>query len=130
MPVEQNRARAANAMFATQMRPGQLQLLAQEVREMLACLYAPLQRFSVQNCFDLYLFAADEIRRAHAAALSDKLLSTRRVLVVQRLEPIWNEREKWAKHPKKVEAVVAAGTEKAEKVARATLEEAREAMKI
>ncbi|MBI3610419.1 MAG: tryptophan--tRNA ligase [Nitrospirae bacterium] len=50
--------------------------------------------------------------------------------MVRRLEPIWTERQKWTKHPKKVEAVVTEGSEKAGKAARQTLEEVREAMKI
>lgn len=69
-----------------------------------------------------------ECRTAAIGCIDCKKLVADRV--VQRLEPIWAEREKWANHPKKVEAVVAEGSEKAEKVARTTLEEAKEAMKI
>ena len=69
-----------------------------------------------------------ECRTAAIGCIDCKKLVADRM--VRRLEPIWTEREKWAKHPKKVEAVAAEGSEKAGKVARATLEEAREAMKI
>ena len=80
--VDQHRAGAANAVLAAEMRAGQLQLLPQEIRQMLARLDAPLQRLAVQGRFDLDLFVADQIELAHAAALSDKPLRTRRVSTV------------------------------------------------
>jgi tryptophanyl-tRNA synthetase len=69
-----------------------------------------------------------ECRTAAIGCIDCKTLVADRM--VRRLEPIWAEREKWAKHPKKVETVVAEGSEKAGKMARQTLEEVREAMKI
>lgn len=50
--------------------------------------------------------------------------------MVRRLEPIWEAREKWVGHPRKLEAVVAEGSEKAAKVAAQTIEEVREAIKL
>lgn len=69
-----------------------------------------------------------ECRTAAIGCIDCKKLVADRM--VQRLEPIWEAREKWAGHPKKVEAVVAEGSEKAGKVARKTIDEVREAMKI
>jgi tryptophanyl-tRNA synthetase len=69
-----------------------------------------------------------ECRTAAIGCIDCKKLVADRM--VRRLEPIWAEREKWAKHPKKVETVVAEGSEKAGRMARQTLEEVREAMKI
>jgi tryptophanyl-tRNA synthetase len=69
-----------------------------------------------------------ECRTAAIGCIDCKKLVADRM--VRRLEPIWEKRAEWVKHPKKVEAVVAEGSEKAGKVARATLEEAKEAMKI
>ncbi|HEY4485671.1 MAG TPA: tryptophan--tRNA ligase [Nitrospiria bacterium] len=50
--------------------------------------------------------------------------------MVARLEPIWENRAQWTKHPRKLDAVVEAGGEKAQAFARKTLEETREAMKL
>ena len=69
-----------------------------------------------------------ECRTAAIGCIDCKKLVADRM--VQRLGPIWKEREKWAKHPKKVESVVAEGTKQAGKVARQTLDEVREAMRI
>jgi tryptophanyl-tRNA synthetase len=69
-----------------------------------------------------------ECRTAAIGCIDCKKLVADRM--VRRLEPIWAEREKWAGHPRKLEAVVAEGSEKAAKVARQTINEAREAMKI
>jgi len=43
---------------------------------------------------------------------------------------IWENRAQWTKHPRKLDAVVEAGGEKAQAFARKTLEETREAMKL
>ena len=69
-----------------------------------------------------------ECRTAAIGCIDCKKLVADRM--VRRLDPIWKEREKWAKHPKKVETVVTEGTKKAGKVARQTLDEVREAMKV
>jgi hypothetical protein len=44
--------------------------------------------------------------------------------------PIWDKRQELINHPRRVEEVVSAGTEKAQKKARESLEEIKEAMKI
>ncbi|MBI3811748.1 MAG: tryptophan--tRNA ligase [Nitrospirae bacterium] len=69
-----------------------------------------------------------ECRTAAIGCIDCKKLVADRM--VGRLEPIWETRAEWVKHPKKVEAVVAEGSEMAGKVARTTLAEAKEAMKI
>src|SRR5437660_801743 len=57
MAVDQHRAGAADAVLAAEMRAGQLQLLAQKIRQMLARLDAALERFAVQGRLDLELFS-------------------------------------------------------------------------
>ena len=74
--VEQNRAGAADAVLAAKVRSGQLELLAQEIRQMQARLHASAEGLSVQRRVDLDLFVADE---ASSAVLAERLLSTRRV---------------------------------------------------
>jgi tryptophanyl-tRNA synthetase len=69
-----------------------------------------------------------ECRTAAIGCIDCKKLVADRM--VRRLEPIWEKRAEWVKHPKKIEAVVAEGTEKAGKAASHTLDEVREAMKI
>lgn len=50
--------------------------------------------------------------------------------LVADLKPIWEKRAKWSGQPKKLEAVLAEGTEKAAKTAAETMREVREAMKL
>ena len=50
--------------------------------------------------------------------------------LIPRMIPIWDRRQELLNHPKRVEDVVSAGTEKAKKKARETLQEVKEAMKI
>ncbi len=50
--------------------------------------------------------------------------------LIPRLIPIWDKRKELLDHPDRVEDVVNAGTHKAQKAARETLEEVKEAMKI
>jgi tryptophanyl-tRNA synthetase len=69
-----------------------------------------------------------ECRTAAIGCIDCKKLVADRM--VRRLEPIREARQKWAGHPRKVEAVVAEGSEKAARVARHTMNEVREAMKI
>ena len=60
--VDQNRAGATDAVLATEMRAGQLQLLAQEISEMLARLHAPLDRPAIDGGLDLDFFEAERDR--------------------------------------------------------------------
>lgn len=69
-----------------------------------------------------------ECRTAAIGCIDCKKLVADRML--RRLDPIRAAREKWAAHPRKVEAVVAEGSAKAAKAARRTINEVREAMKI
>jgi tryptophanyl-tRNA synthetase len=69
-----------------------------------------------------------ECRTAAIGCIDCKRLVADRM--VRRLEPIWEAREKWVGHPKKLEAVVAEGSRKAAKAAAQTMEAVREAMKI
>jgi tryptophanyl-tRNA synthetase len=50
--------------------------------------------------------------------------------MITRLIPIWDKRKELLDHPNRVEDVVNAGTHKAQKAARETLEEVKGAMKI
>ena len=69
-----------------------------------------------------------ECRTAEIGCIDCKSLLADRM--VARLEPIWERRAQWANHPRKIDAVVAEGSKKAGKVARKTLDEVREAMKL
>ena len=57
--IDHHRAGAADTVLAAEVRTGQLQLLSQEVRQMLARLDAPLQRLAVQGRFDRDVFVAE-----------------------------------------------------------------------
>ena len=50
--------------------------------------------------------------------------------LIPRMIPIWDKRQELIKHPRRVEEVISAGTEKAQKKARESLEEIKKAMKI
>jgi hypothetical protein len=78
--VDHHRACATDAVLAAEMRSGQLHVLAQEVRQMLARLHPPLQRLAVQSRFDRDVFLPEEV--GHGFALSGNELSTRRVSTV------------------------------------------------
>ncbi len=80
--VDQHRAGSADAVLAAEMCAGQLKLVTQEVRQVLARLDPPLEWLAIQGRFDLDLLVAGQVERAHATALSDKSLSTRRVSTV------------------------------------------------
>jgi tryptophanyl-tRNA synthetase len=69
-----------------------------------------------------------ECRTAAIGCIDCKKLVADRM--VRRLEPIWEAREKWVGHPKKLEGVAAEGSRKAAKAAAQTMEAVREAMKI
>ena len=83
-PVDQHRAGAADAVLATEMGSGQLELLAQEIGQMLPRLDAAPQRLAVERRVDLDVFMAAEVRRAHAAALAARPPRTRRVSTLAR----------------------------------------------
>ena len=69
-----------------------------------------------------------ECRTAKIGCIDCKRLVADRM--VRRLEPIHAARELWSKHPKKIDALIAEGSEKAGKIARATLKEVREAIRL
>ncbi len=69
-----------------------------------------------------------ECRTAAIGCIDCKALVADRM--VNRLEPVWEERAKWSGHPRKIESVAAEGSEKARRVAGKTLEEVREAMSL
>jgi tryptophanyl-tRNA synthetase len=50
--------------------------------------------------------------------------------MVEQLAPVWDARAKLTKDPSQIEAIVQAGSRRASEVAKATLAEVNEAMKI
>src|SRR5262249_8768327 len=78
--VDHDGACATDAVLAAEMGSGQLHVLAQEVREVLARLHAPFQRLAVQSRFDRDVFFPEEV--GHGVTFSDNELSTRRVSTV------------------------------------------------
>ena len=69
-----------------------------------------------------------ECRTAKIGCVDCKRLVADRM--ISRLEPIHEARRKWSKHPRKIDALISEGSEKAGKIARATLKEVREAIQI